>query len=278
MKNTLTRFLAIVVLVVIATGALFNVVRSASTTAVLGNGVCINEILIDPSGDSANFDTDSNGTVDDLDEFLELYNSSNSTIDISGWEMWDSLALKWFIFPGNADDGTTLLVAGAYAVVVTKVQSGGQLPTMTNPDSLVFDANVGSAVMNNPMDNVVLYDPGEDEYIQLYYNGDGIDDPTSTYPGFSSTAVRVGSVEDFGYDEDGKSLTRYPSGDTNVVIHDSIPGAGNASPNAVRLDSFNAHRRKTLAAYGLISVLGVVALFVILILRRNDETVLRQDN
>ena len=250
MKNTLTRFLAIVVLVVIATGALFNVVRSASTTAVLGNGVCINEILIDPSGDSANFDTDSNGTV----------------------------ALKWFIFPGNADDGTTLLVAGAYAVVVTKVQSGGQLPTMTNPDSLVFDANVGSAVMNNPMDNVVLYDPGEDEYIQLYYNGDGIDDPTSTYPGFSSTAVRVGSVEDFGYDEDGKSLTRYPSGDTNVVIHDSIPGAGNASPNAVRLDSFNAHRRKTLAAYGLISVLGVVALFVILILRRNDETVLRQDN
>jgi hypothetical protein len=84
---------------------------------------------------------------------------------------------------------------------------------------------------------VVLYDPGADKYIQLLYNSDAPDDPTSSYSGFSATAVRVGVVEDFGADEDGKSLARYPSGDTNVVVHDAIPGAGNASPTAIQVAS-----------------------------------------
>ena len=219
--------------------------KGAATTAVLGNGVCINEILIDPNSSTANFDTDGNGTADDCDEFVELYNTSTSTIDISGWELWDAGVLKWFTFPGSADDGTTLLAPGAYAVVVVSVQSGGSLPTMTNPDSLAFDAAQGSSLINNTKDNVVLYDPGEDEYIQLIYNGAAVEDPTSGYPGFSATAARIGDVEDFGNDEDGKSLTRYPSGDTNVMVHDSIPGAGNASPNAVNITNLRGAQKPT---------------------------------
>ena len=208
---------------------------AADTTAVLGGGVAVNEILIDPNSDEANFDTDQNGTAEGTDEFVELYNASPSTIDISGWQLWDASNVNWFTFPGSADDGTTTLAAGAYAVVVVGVQSGGTLPVMTNPASVIFDAAKGSAILNNAADNVVLYDPGEDEYIQLLYNGDTPDDPTNTYVGFPSSAARVGQVEDWGSDQDGKSLTRYPSGDTNVVIHDSIPGAGNASPTAITL-------------------------------------------
>lgn len=221
--------LVVIIILGISSGS----ARGASTTAVLDGGIAINEILIDPTGDTTSFDTDSSGAADDLDEFLELYNGSSSTIDISGWELWDSGTMLWFTFPGTPDGGTTTLAPGAYAVVVAGVQSGGSLPVMTNPASLIFNAGNGSQTMNNARDNVVLYDPGEDEYIQIFYNGDAVDDPTSSYTGFSSTAVRVGSVEDFGSDEDGKSLTRYPAGDTNVVVHDSIPGAGDASPTSV---------------------------------------------
>jgi len=233
------KIIFIILLIAIINAYTFEVTQAAETTSVLGGGVAINEILINPKGDPSGFDTDNNGTVDDLDEFIELYNTSSNTIDISGWELWDSLALNWYTFPGDADDGTTLLAPGAYAVVVAGVQSGGVLPTMTNPASLIFDAGEGSPAMNNTQDNVVLYDPGADKYIQLIYNGDGVDSPTLSYPGFSASAVLINSVIDFGNDEDGKSLTRYPSGDTNIVIHDSIPGGGNASPTVIHLDKFS---------------------------------------
>ena len=213
-------------------------VSGAETASVLGGGVCINEILINPKSAAVGFDTDGSGTPDDLDEFIELYNISSQPVDISGWELWDSGMMMWYAFPGTPNGGTTVLPAGAYAVVVAGVQSGGSLPSMTNPESLIFDAGAGSPAMNNTMDNVVLYNPGEDEYVQLLYNGDAVDDPTMSYTGFSPTAVRAGSVEDFGSDEDGKSLVRYPSGDTNVVVHDAIPGAGNASPTVVNLVNF----------------------------------------
>jgi hypothetical protein len=233
---------------------------AADTANVLGGGVCINEILIDPNSASANTDTDGNGTAHDTDEFIELYNLSGSDIDISGWQLWDAGMHLWYQFAGNVDDGTTVLKARAYAVVVVGVQTGGSLPTMTNPDSLAFDAGQTGAVMNNIADNVVLYDPGPDEYIQLKYNGDADDMPPVDYAadGFSVTAKRMGTIEDFGSDTDGKSLTRYPSGDTYVLVHDAIPGIDStASPNRLTV--------RNLAAHG-ISPMKVVAIIFSLVI------------
>jgi len=235
------RFNVLPLVLIIANLLIFSsTALGAATTSVLAGGVCINEILVNPKSSETGFDTDGNGTPEDLDEFLELYNTSSSGIDISGWQLWDSLHGNWYTFPGDPDTGTTILPPSAYAVVVAGVQSGGSLPVMTNPASLVFNAALGSPAMNNTSDNVVLYDPGANKYIQLLYNSDAPDDPTSSYSGFSATAVRVGTVEDFGADVDGKSLARYPSGDTNVVVHDAIPGAGNASPTAIQVDSLHA--------------------------------------
>ena len=163
MKNMVLKILTILFLVVLAPAGSVSTAQAASTTSVLGGGVAINEILVNPGGSTAEFDTDQNGTVEDRDEFFELYNLGSPTIDISGWELWDSGNLKWFTFPGSADSGTTLLLAGAYAVVIVGVQTGGSLPTMTNPDSLAFDAGKGSAILGNSGDNVVLYDTGDDE-------------------------------------------------------------------------------------------------------------------
>lgn len=234
---------------------------AASTPSILDGGVCINEILINPKSSTSGFDTDSNGAIDDLDEFIELYNLSTKNIDISGWELWDSLALNWYSFPGSPDDGTTLLKPGAYAVVVSGVQAGGSLPAMTNPDSLIFDAGLGSPTMNNTSDNVVLYDPGDDEYVQLLYNGDGPDDPTSSYPGFSSTAVRVSSIEDFGFDQDGVSLVRNPSGDSNIDKHTAIPGAGDASPTSIKLVKLNAFSSSNIKTNQII-LLGIIIMII----------------
>ncbi|MCP4357512.1 MAG: lamin tail domain-containing protein [Chloroflexi bacterium] len=242
-------------------------VYAAPTTAILDSGIAINEILIDPNSGASGFDTDNNGTADSRDEFIELYNLSGSTIDISNWELWDSGSGNWFAFPPG-----TQLVSGAYATVVIGVQAGGTLPTMTNPDSVIFDAGRGTSVINNGGDNVVLYDPGNDEYIQLLFNGDLPDDPTITYVGFSGTAIRVGPIEDWGSDQDTRSLTRYPSGDTAIGVHDVItPGGQPASPTAVNLKSFSSKSFPSIETIFIVIVAILSLISVVIIFRRQTH-------
>lgn len=186
-------------------------------------GIVINEILVDPNG-SLNFDTDGNGTAAATDEFVELYNSSGAAIDISGLELWDAGVGHWFTFPPG-----TVLAAGAHAMVMTGVQSGGSLPT-GDPGDLFFDLGRGSALINNGGDNVTVYDPGNDEFIQATFNGDSLDDPTlgaGGYSGFSATATRNGSGEDFGNDTDGQSLQRFYDGSDTFVSDGPTPGITN---------------------------------------------------
>lgn len=189
---------------------------------LLLGGIAINEVLVDPNG-ATNFDTDGNGNAVGGDEFIELVNTSATAIDISGLELWDAGRDNWFTFP----PGTTL-ESGARAVVVRNVQGGGSLPAVAG-DDLAFDANFSQNVFNNSGDNIVVYDPTNDEFIQATYNGDALDDPTATPPntylGFSPTARRVGTGEDFGSDQDGFSIQRTPTGFTNEGV--PTPGAAN---------------------------------------------------
>ena len=174
-------------------------------------GIAINEFLVDPTSATNNFDTDGNGAARGRDEFIELVNTSNAAIDISGLELWDQGRDNWFTFPPG-----TILQAGAVAVVVRDVQNGGSLPAVTG-DNLAFDAAFGSGVFNNNGDNIVVYDPANDEYIQATYNGDPQLDPATSagFDGFSATATRSGLGEDFGSDIDGISLQRLNTGFTN---------------------------------------------------------------
>lgn len=181
-------------------------------------GIIINEILVDPNG-ASNYDTDGNGTASSVDEYIELYNASGSAIDISGVELWDQGVGQWFTFPPGS-----ILQAGAHALVMSGVQSGGALPTGA-PNDLFFDAGRGSPLINNGGDNVVVYDPGSDEYIIAVYNGDSVDDPTASYSGFSGTATQSGSGEDFGSDIDGFSIQRQGDG-SNTFVNDEAPTPG----------------------------------------------------
>ena len=178
--------------------------------STLLGGISINEVLVDPNG-ANNFDTDGSGRARGGDEFIELINTSNAAIDISGLELWDQGRDNWFTFPPG-----TVLQPGAVAVVVRNVQNGGSLPSVSG-DNLAFDADYGSGVFNNNGDNIVVYDPNNDEYIQATYNGDTADDPVngSGYSGFSSTATQSGVTEDFGNDQDGFSIQRTSAGFNN---------------------------------------------------------------
>ena len=184
--------------------------------ATLLGGIAINEILVDPNG-ANNFDTDGNGTAAANDEFIELYNTSSSAIDISGLELWDDGVGHWFTFPPESE-----LQPDARAVVVVGVQTGGSLPT-GGPDDLTFDNGRGSAVINNGGDNVVVYDPANDEFIQATFNGDAADDPPNDYAGFSATATRSGVTEDFGNDTDGLSLQRASDGSDSFTSDTPTP-------------------------------------------------------
>ncbi len=188
--------------------------------SILG-GIVINEILVDPNG-ANNFDTDGNGTAAATDEFVELLNTSGAPIDISGVELWDAGNGNWFTFPPG-----TILQPGGHAMVMAGVQAGGSLPT-GGPDDLFFDAGRGSAVINNGGDNVVVYDPGADQFIQATFNGDPQDNPPVDYAGFSPTATRSGAGENFGNDQDGFSIQRTPDGG-NTFVNNQTPTPGTSN-------------------------------------------------
>lgn len=187
---------------------------------LLLGGIAISEVLADPNGSTNNFDTDGNGTANGGDEFVELVNTSEAAIDISGLELWDAGRGNWFTFPPG-----TVLQPGAVAVVVRDVQSGGSLPPVTG-NNLAFDAGYDTGdIFNNAGDNIVVYAPSNDEFAQAAYNGVSLDDPTTTYNGFSPTATRIGNGENFGSDVDGRSIQRSGSGFENNLA--PTPGSAN---------------------------------------------------
>ena len=198
-------------------------------------GIVINEVHPNPvTGGGGGFDTDGNGTVSALDEFLEFYNSSSSPIDMSGIELWDPGSGHWFTFPPDS-----VIEPGGYALVVVGVQAGGSLPPVP-PGSLAFDAGRGVAVLNNGGDVIFALDPEDDTYIAAAYGGQPLIDPTdsSTWGGFSgstaglsnfpSGATQIGAGEDFGSFLAGQSIKRIPDGSDNFVNNQ---GASPGRPN-----------------------------------------------
>lgn len=204
---------------------------------LLLGGIAINEALVDPNG-TINYDTDGNGTADSTDEYVELVNMSDTAIDISGLELWDAGVGNYFTFPPGS-----ILAPGAHALVLTGVSSGGSLPT-GEPGDLFFDAGRTSAAINNGGDNIIVYDPTNDEYIAATFNGDALDDPTAGadgYSGFSSTATQSGSGEDFGFDTDGLSLQR--SFDDGDIFVSAAPTPGTMNVCFVHGSTFDTPHR-----------------------------------
>ncbi|MDA8744251.1 lamin tail domain-containing protein [Rubripirellula amarantea] len=126
----------------------------------VNHAIVINEVLKDPAPssefDPAPSDPDYNlysgdangdGTFSATqDEFVEVFNTGTSAIDISGWTLSDAAGVKHVFLPG------TTLAAGQAIVVF----GGGTLGTYGN--SLAQTASTGGLGLSNDGDSVTLFD------------------------------------------------------------------------------------------------------------------------
>lgn len=154
------------------------------------NGIVINEILVDPNvlilGVLGGYDTDDDGIVEDRDEFVELYNTSPTSVNISGWTLRDATGTT-FTFPTG-----TIIDPDSKVTVVTEY-------TGTLPPGF-FEFNSSSAIFNNAGDVIILSD-GSNE-IAVTYNG-------------ATTTI---NSDNFGNDTDSESLQRSPDGSNNNIV------------------------------------------------------------
>jgi predicted extracellular nuclease len=186
----------------------------------------INEINADPaSGDAG--DANGDGIRDSSDdEFVELVNTSNADIDVSGWTLSDGFGLRHTFPPGS-------VVESGCSVVVF----GGNTPTGVFGASLVQVASSGSVGLNNGGDTVTLSDGTIS--LSVSYGGEGGNnqsltlDPDVTgtsYVQHSTASGSGGALFSPGTQADGSQFSGcevLPQGP--FAIHE-IQGSGAASP------------------------------------------------
>lgn len=192
----------------------------------LFGSIVLNEVMPDPNSATGatgpRFDTDGSGSTTPVDEFIEIYNSGPTAVNIGGLQLWDQTLGNWFTFPPG-----TVLQPGGHAMVMVGA-AGGPGPAL-GPDDLAFYAGRGSAVLNNGSDNAILLDPASGQYVQLAYGGAPIVTPGSTgaFAGFPSGSTRIGAGEDFGIPTPGLSLQRSPSGSDTILSTNPNPANDN---------------------------------------------------
>lgn len=167
----------------------------------------INEILADPNGD-ANGD----GTVNtDNDEFVEIVNRSGSTVDISGWQIYDAVGLKHTIPEGTTiNDNVAIVIFG-----------GG---TPTGIPGIVQVASVGYLQLNNTGDDVILKDTSGVTVASYTYGSEGGDNQSiARNPDFTGNFVKHTTITE--------NPVSFSPGKMNAVADQSLP---------VELQKFNA--------------------------------------
>lgn len=150
-----------------------------SIEALVATDLVINEFLADPAADpngDANGDGVRNGSDD---EFIEIYNSGASPIDLEGYTLSDGASLR-HTFTG------TVLPAGGFITVF-----GGGTPTGIS--GIVQVANEGGTPalgLNNGGDTITLRDGGGVKRLEETYGSEGGNDTSlAREPDFSGSFV-----------------------------------------------------------------------------------------
>ncbi len=174
----------------------------------------LNEILYDPHPDDppavpngdANGDGDRQGSQD---EFIEIVNTGDSSLDISGLIIRDAVAVR-HVFPAG-----TILAPGQAVVVF-----GGGTPTGDFGGSVVQTASTGFLGLNNTGDTVTLLKPDDTTVIAQYsYDGSVADQSITLDPDLSgaefvahtTAAGDPNSVHSPGTKIDGTPFTAAPA-------------------------------------------------------------------
>ena len=187
----------------------------------------INEINADP--DATNGDANGDGTVNTTqDEFVEIVNTTDSDIDISGWTLADAVGVRHTFSAGT-------IVKAQCAVVVF----GGGTPTGEFGFTIVQTASSGTLGLNNSGDTITLNDGAIDQAIASYGSQGGDNQSLVLNPELSgssyvkhstvaATRFSPGTLTN-GSNFVGCSVVADSCGDPATLIHE-IQGAGSASP------------------------------------------------
>ena len=155
----------------------------------------INEVHYDPASDITG-DANGDGTRDSAeDEFIEFYNDSNASLDISGYTISDGAELR-HTFPAS-----TIIPANKMLVVF-----GGGNPTGSFGSSTVQTASEGELNLSNSGDVITIENPSGD--VILIYSS-------------SDTGINHGS---------NQSVTRSPDFTGGFVLHTDANAALLFSP------------------------------------------------
>lgn len=160
-------FLTLVTLATLACAALAgsDALAQEAPKPVASVTVALNEILADPPPESPG-DANGDGVRDASDdEFVEIHNFGPVPVDIAGWTLLDSTAVR-HVFP---DSVPLLLQPGEFATVF-----GGGTPT--GFEGVVMVASTGRLQLNNTNDRVALLDRHGDVVDVHAYRGEGDDD------------------------------------------------------------------------------------------------------
>ena len=167
------------------------------------NGIIISEILADNAGGSA-IDTDNDGNTNKSDEFIELQNTTGSTISLDGYELWsETNGLLYSFGPGDTiAPGDTATIVGNYSGTVPAGYYDGGVSEGTNwiPDG-----------EGQKYDSIFLVDTATGDYIVLSY---GRPPQTPTLPsGFPGTTL-IGAGESINSSApNGTAFSRDQNGD-----------------------------------------------------------------
>ncbi|MDJ0629618.1 MAG: Hint domain-containing protein [Rhodobacter sp.] len=179
------------------------------------DGIFISEILADNAGGSA-IDTDNDGNTNKADEFIELQNSSGSTVSLDGFEIWsEKNGLLYSFGPGDTlAPGATATVVGNYSGTVPSGYYDGGASESSNwiPDG-----------EGQKYDTIFLVNSNTGDYVTLSY---GNPPRTPTLPtGFTGTN-QIGSGETIDSTApNGTAFARDSSG--TLVETTPTPGSPN---------------------------------------------------
>jgi len=170
----------------------------------------INEIHADP--DATNGDANGDGVVGTYDdEFVEIVNRSGSTVDISGWKLYDRVGLKHTI-------PTSTILGNNVALVVF----GGGAPT--GIPGIVQTATSGALDLNNAGDDVIFKNSSDITIASYTYGSEGGDDQSiARSPDFTGSFVKHSTITE--------NPVLFSPGKMNAVDDQSLP---------VELQDFNA--------------------------------------
>lgn len=138
----------------------------------------VNEVLADP--DATTGDANGDGAVDTSDdEFVELYNTTGSALDISGYKLSDG-ASERHVFPNG-----TVIPAGGTIVVF----GGGIVSDFSSVGGLVQVASTGVLGLNNTGDTITIVNASDVLVVSEIYGVAGNDQSIARSPDFTGSFV-----------------------------------------------------------------------------------------